>query len=212
LIAWITELERAVPYSTEHKQKTHSEIIEAARTLFNQKGFHETSIDEIMSKVGLTRGGFYNHFKNKEELYAEAVASFLNGRGKTWRDEAGVDPINGGPETVRHMIKSYLSNEHLDDLEGQCPMIALPSDAARATDQVQDAYEGLVRAMIWLFETNSIADSKQRETALILATLCVGGMVLARTVRDPALSEELRGAALKMALNSVTTDQTAKTK
>ena len=140
------------------------------------------------------------------------VASFLNGRGKTWRDEAGVDPINGGPETVRHMIKSYLSNEHLDDLEGQCPMIALPSDAARATDQVQDAYEGLVRAMIWLFETNSIADSKQRETALILATLCVGGMVLARTVRDPALSEELRGAALKMALNSVTTDQTAKTK
>ncbi|MEM7615189.1 MAG: TetR/AcrR family transcriptional regulator, partial [Pseudomonadota bacterium] len=92
-----------MPYSPAHKAETRKRIVETARILFNREGFSNVSIDRIMEEVGLTRGGFYNHFRNKDELYAEAVASFLNGRGKTWRDEAGVDPVGGGPATVRAM-------------------------------------------------------------------------------------------------------------
>ncbi|MDE2087841.1 MAG: TetR/AcrR family transcriptional regulator, partial [Xanthomonadaceae bacterium] len=57
----------AMPYSADHKQRTRALIVECARTLFNRKGFIEVSIDEIMASAGLTRGGFYNHFKTKEE-------------------------------------------------------------------------------------------------------------------------------------------------
>ena len=105
-----------MPYTLEHKAKTRGRIVEAARVMFNRDGFAEVTIDQVMAHAGLTRGGFYNHFRNKEELYAEAVASFLNGRGKTWRDDAGVDPQNGGPDTVRAMINTYLSPEHARDL------------------------------------------------------------------------------------------------
>jgi len=109
-----------MPYASEHKARVRERIVEHARVLFNREGFSEATIDQIMAGVGLTRGGFYNHFRDKEQLYAEAVASFLNGRGKSWRDDAGVDPENGGPDTVRAMIDSYLSSEHLGDLDGQC--------------------------------------------------------------------------------------------
>ena len=185
-----------MPYSPEHKADVRKRIVERARILFNRKGFSEVSIDDIMAEVGLTRGGFYNHFRNKDELYAEAVASFLNGRGKRWRDDAGVDPEHGGPETVRAMIDSYLSPEHLGDLDGQCPMIALPSDVARATPEVRAAYQALLRAMAWLFEHNLPSDAEgRRQVSLVLSALCIGGMVLSRTIDDPPLADDIRHAA-----------------
>ena len=189
-----------MPYSPEHKLEARRRIVEHARILFNQQGFSEVSIDQIMAGVGLTRGGFYNHFRNKDELYAEAVASFLNGRGSSWREEAGIDPVNGGPDTVRAMIDSYLSPEHLDDIEGQCPMIALPSDVARATPEVRAAYLALLRAMTFLFEHNLAGGPRDtRRDALALSALCVGGMVLARTIDDSDLADELREACRRFA-------------
>lgn len=193
-----------MPYSQAHKQRTRQSIVEYARILFNREGFSSVSIDEIMEGVGLTRGGFYNHFRNKEELYAEAVASFLNGRGKAWRDDAGVEADNGGINTVRAMIDSYLSKEHLGDLDGQCPMIALPSDVARATPESRKAYEALLQAMVWLFENNlEDTDKGRRETALTLSALCVGGMVLSRTIDNEQLSKEILDCARAFAFDAI---------
>lgn len=192
-----------MPYSADHKSRTRKRIVEQARVLFNRHGFSEVSIDTIMAEAGLTRGGFYNHFRNKEELYAEAVASFLNGRGKTWRDEAGVDPVNGGPQTVKDMIDSYLSAEHLGDLDGQCPMIALPSDVSRGTAEVRCAYQALLRAMIWLFENNLGDQDGKRDKAIALAALCVGGMILSRTIDDKDLADEIRTVSRETALSQV---------
>ncbi len=183
-------------YSPEHKARTRARIIEAARVLFNRHGFESISIEMIMAEADLTRGGFYNHFRSKEELFAVAVESFLTGRGATWRAEAGVDSGNITPHTAGAMIAGYLSPEHLADLDGQCPMIALPSDVSRRSPDVQLAYQTLLTAMVDLFETsleNSAEDARRQ--ALVLAALCVGGMVLARTLPDSALAEDVRCAA-----------------
>ena len=87
-----------MPYSPEHTKKSKAKIVEAARILFNVHGFEKVTIDMIMNKAGMTRGGFYNHFESKEALYSEAVESFLLGRGAVWREEAGIDPTNLSPE------------------------------------------------------------------------------------------------------------------
>lgn len=185
-----------MPYSPEHKAKTRQKITEAARILFNRHGYHGVTIDMVMAHAGLTRGGFYNHFKNKDALFSASVVGFLTGRGAQWRAEAGVDPAQTKPEMADNMIDGYLSAKHLSDLEGQCPMIALPSDVARATPEVQKSYQKLLDAMVWLFETNLEHNGKeQRQQALSLAALCVGGMVLARTLPDSQLAEEVRAAA-----------------
>ncbi len=193
-----------MPYSSDHKAAVRKRIVEHARILFNRKGFAEVSIDDIMAEVGLTRGGFYNHFRNKDELYAEAVASFLGGRGKAWRDEAGVEPENGGPETVRAMIDSYLSPEHLGDLDGQCPMIALPSDVARSTPETRAAFGKLLTAMVWLFENNLPEEQEAgHDSALALSALCVGGMVLSRTLDDADMADDVRRAARDVAFRFI---------
>ena len=66
-----------MPYTPEHKRDTHQKILESARRLFNRKGFSEVSIDEVMENAGLTHGGFYRHFRNKEQLMPRlSAASF----------------------------------------------------------------------------------------------------------------------------------------
>ena len=75
-----------MPYSARHKRETRQRILESARRLFNSKGFAEVSIGEIMEDAGLTHGGFYRHFKDKGELYAEAVRRFLREEApKRWQ-------------------------------------------------------------------------------------------------------------------------------
>ncbi|MEJ8473190.1 TetR/AcrR family transcriptional regulator [Roseibium algae] len=215
-----------MPYTSVHKEETRLRIVEAARMLFNLHGFNGVSIDMVMAKAGLTRGGFYNHFKNKEALFSAAVSGFLMGRGAQWRAEAGIDQTCPEGLMAQRMIDSYLSSKHLGDMENQCPMIALPSDVARSSQDVQSAYQELLTAMVGLFEkslsdkdTSSNHDEEKasesaaqtpengnlkdapnsaeeiRQQALSLAALCVGGMVLARTLPGSRLAEDLRMAA-----------------
>jgi AcrR family transcriptional regulator len=185
-----------MPYPKDHKARTRARIVEAARVLFNRHGFDRVTIDQVMAEAGLTRGGFYAHFTGKEQLFAEAVASFLNGRGAEWRREAGVEPDRREVEMARRMVDAYLSRKHLEDLDGQCPLIALPSDTARIGPEVRDSYQDLLRAMVGLFEANLGPErASARQEALAMAALCVGGMVLARTLTDSPLAEEVREAA-----------------
>lgn len=193
-----------MPYTAAHKQSTRARIVECARILFNRHGYDNVTIDMVMADAKLTRGGFYNHFKSKDELFAAAVSSFLMGRGAQWRAEAGIDPAGPTRQAARQMLAGYLSKKHLGDLDGQCPMIALPSDVARSSPEVQDAYQQLLVGMVGLFE-NSLPGPRPaaRRKALVLAALSVGGMVLARTLPNSKLAESVRSAAYAHGLGTL---------
>lgn len=101
---------------------------------------------------------------------------------------------------ARRMVDAYLSAEHLADTPGQCPMIALSTDVARAGNDVRLAYERLLSAMVWLLAENQPQRGDgRREKALAMAAMCVGGMILARTIPGSAIAEEVREAALQAA-------------
>ncbi len=51
-------------------------IIDAAKQLFAQRGFHGVSIDEIVKKVGVSPAILYRHFKSKDELYEAVLHEF----------------------------------------------------------------------------------------------------------------------------------------
>ena len=194
-----------MPYSPDHKKRTRQRILKTAARLFNQKGFSEASIEEIMKAAGLSHGGFYRHFKGKDELYAEAVRNFLHPDvQEPWqKPRAGLcDPK---VSFARFVVDAYLSREHLDDLDGSCPLIGIPSDVARSSQAVKAAYRDVAQSMIRLFETN-LDGPRTHEQALVLTALCVGGMVLARGLDDEDLADDIRNAAHKQALK--TTDWT----
>ena len=197
-----------MPYAPDHKKETRDRILRSAARLFNRKGFSDVSIDEIMTEAGLTHGGFYRHFDSKDELYAEAIRHFLyKAAPEPWqRPTAGSCDPNA--PFARYVLDAYLSREHLDDVEGSCPLIGLPSDTARTSKAVRAAYREVAEAMVRLFKTN-LDGPDARERALTLVALCVGGMVLARALDDPLLADDFRNAARKHALNSTGWEATA---
>jgi TetR/AcrR family transcriptional repressor of nem operon len=193
--------EVAMPYTQEHKAKMRVRIAESARRLFNRHGFSGVSIDKIMADAGLTRGGFYNHFDTKEELYAEVVTHALACRKAR---VASGDVV--APRTTPDFIAAYLSQAHLDNREDCCPLMALPSDVARGGAPVQRAYRQLLEYMIGNLE-KGIAGPKARRRAIALAALCIGGMAVARAVDEPKLAEEIREAAQDFALALANADR-----
>jgi AcrR family transcriptional regulator len=189
-----------MPYPAEHKSETRARILKSARHLFNRKGFAEVTIDEIMADAGLTRGGFYNHFDNKEGLYAEAIRQFICDGPEPWQ-RAYVDPSARGPQLAKMIVDAYLSREHFENRDGSCPMIGLPTDAARAGELVKAAYREVLQMMAGAFEANLPAgEPSARQQALALVAVCVGGMVLSRAIDDPTLAEDIRNAARVHAL------------
>ena len=185
-----------MPYSAKHKQDTRQRILESARRLFNSKGFAEVSIGEIMENAGLTHGGFYRHFNDKSELYAEAVQWFLcEETPKPWQR-----PRRSSTHKSRahRIVDAYFSLDHFDDRESCCPLIGLPSDVSRSSDAVKAAYQDVLEKLLGLLQAD-LAGADARERALSLVALCVGGMVVARSVEDPALAHDLRRAAYRRA-------------
>jgi TetR/AcrR family transcriptional regulator, transcriptional repressor for nem operon len=193
--------EDAMPYPPEHKPGIRRRILESARRLFNRRGFTEVTIDEVMADAGLSHGGFYRHFGSKEELYAEAVRYFLcKEEPEPWQTSSA--EAKASKTRAQRMIDAYFSLDHFNDCERCCPLIGLPSDVSRSSDRVKAAYREVVEMLIQIFEGEA-EDAKRRERALAAVALCVGGMVLARGVDDPALADELRGAARRHALSTV---------
>jgi TetR/AcrR family transcriptional regulator, fatty acid metabolism regulator protein len=62
--------ETATPRTLKEKQRQEREalILQAAEEVLMEKGYHETSIDEIASRVGIAKGTVYLHFARKEDL------------------------------------------------------------------------------------------------------------------------------------------------
>ncbi|HSD92923.1 MAG TPA: TetR/AcrR family transcriptional regulator [Methyloceanibacter sp.] len=185
-----------MPYTAEHKEKTRRQIVRSARRLFNRHGFNGVSIDEIMADAGLTRGGFYNHFGTKEELYAEVVQQVLACReGEDATPADGTRPRASGGE----FISAYLSPAHFEDRDNGCPLMALPSDVARGGEPVRRAYRQVLEYMVEHLQAD-VPGARTRERALAVAALCIGGMAVARAIDDVKLAHEVREAARNMAL------------
>jgi AcrR family transcriptional regulator len=189
-----------MPYTAEHKARTRARIVEAARQLFNRHGFDQVSIEQVMARANLTHGGFYNHFASKGELYAEAVASFSTCNPFHRKLAASKRPAPEPAKLARMLVEAYLAEEVLEDADMHCPLYALPSDVARAGLEPRRAYTNLIRGMAKVCRAALAPAPDAERRAQVIVSLCVGGMVLARTTDDPALRKSLRAAARQQAL------------
>ncbi len=189
-----------MPYTREHKEETRARIVQCAHGLFNRRGFSEVSIDEIMAAAGLTRGGFYNHFKTKEELFAEVMVAYVEAR----QAAIGGAP-RCGPEVAQKIFDSYVSRAHLEDVDGHCPLMALPADVGRAGPAVRAAYRRVLEALVAALAGNLEPQQGEaaRQHGMAIAAMCVGAMVLARTIADDAMADEIFAAARSLAVETI---------
>ena len=189
-----------MPYTPEHKARTRARIVESARVMFNRHGFDQVSIDDIMREAGLTRGGFYHHFPSKDALYAEAVRSFTSCNPFAVQLSGSKAPPPEPRALARTLVSLYLSDEVLAQVDQHCPLYALPSDVARAGHAPRAAYTTLVHNMKQVFQRALGTGADAKHKARLIVSLCVGGMVLARTTDDEKLRRALRASAKREAL------------
>ena len=112
---------------------THRErLLMAARTVFLEHG-HDASIDAIIREAGVARQTFYNHFENKESLFAEVVRGcFLE----------IVAPLDGPQGDFRQSLKNFaeIYRRRALGAEGIAAYRMLSSQAQRFPDMVRDVY------------------------------------------------------------------------
>ncbi len=190
-----------MPYPAGHRATIKKSIIDSARRLFNRHGFESVSLNQIMAGAGLTHGGFYSYFKSKSDLYVEVLGCFFTDpQWKSCWEGVHVDlsSTDVGPQVVR----AYLSRQHFEDVENSCPMVALPTDVARSGVSARRAFESVFKAMVSVLERSLVQNGRRRRsTAQGIAALAIGGMIVARTVVDRGLADQLRAACMAVALD-----------
>ena len=60
-------------YQADHKAQTHQRIVKDASRQLRRAGLGGSGVARIMKASGLTHGGFYKHFRSKNDLLVEAV-------------------------------------------------------------------------------------------------------------------------------------------
>lgn len=175
---------------SKQKMAEHREqIITAAAKRFREKGFDGIGVADLMKEVGLTHGGFYGHFGSKEELIGLASQRALRETAKKWEkviEEAPDRPLEA-------FAKFYLSKRHQMRPEAGCLLAALGSELDRQPRSVKEA---VLEEQLNIFDLLSrivpgrTKAAKRKQAIVILAGL-IGGMILARSMPDAALSEEI---------------------
>ena len=169
-------------------------IVSAASTLFREQGFDGVSVGDLTKAAGFTHGGFYNHFKSKDVLAAEALgAAFTTMAGHRER-------ARDLPEMLAH----YLSPAARKAPGRSCPAAALGGDVGRQSDDLKMVFAAGVEQMIASVEERLPPGPGRRERALGVVTRMVGALMLARAVPDGALADELLNTNLSLAISDVT--------
>ena len=174
-------------YSEQHKAKTHERVLKKAAEQMRRRGVQGTGIASLMGKVGLTHGGFYAHFSDKNELIAEAAGPMLE------EGFAGViAAAEAAPEgkKVRAMIDTYLSMQHRDSRE-VCPVAGLCGEMGRQSERVRNAYTGAIEDTLKLIarffpEAN---EQKRRDRARLMMSGMAGTLMIAKAITDRKASD-----------------------
>src|SRR6059058_2911536 len=131
-------------YEREHKTRTRDRIVRNAARKFRAEGLSGPGVASVMKASGLTVGGFYKHFRNKDELLADAIVhGFSEFSDKVFSSLQEFPPEDRWKEIVRW----YLSLEHCSRPDIGCPVVTLAPEIARAKLSVRKRIAGLMKEL-----------------------------------------------------------------
>src|SRR5437016_7097552 len=172
-------------YEPEHKTRSRDRIVRNAARKLRAEGLGGPGVASVMKASGLTVGGFYKHFRGKEELLAEAIAQgFSEFSEKVFASLRSVPPEDRWKEIVRW----YLSPEHCNHPGTGCPVVTLAPEIARAKLSVRKRTADLMEELTdrWAeFMPGATPSERQRNFFVIFSTMA-GAVAIARLITEPA--------------------------
>jgi len=164
--------------------QTREAIVAAAADLIRRTGIAEASLADMMAAAGLTHGGFYRHFRNKEHLISEA----LSAAGEKAIATIGQKMAKGG---LKAAVDGYLSTSHRDSPTPICPFAALGSEMARSRKVTKAAATKVLEKLLVTLAGDAPDREEARGDAIVALSMMIGAMTLARIVADSDLSSEI---------------------
>lgn len=176
-------------YSQEHKAQSRENILSVAARSFREHGSDTSGIGTVMKKVGLTKGGFYRHFKSKDDLFVEAVTRAFDEMG-----ERMVEIAQSAPEgqALRAIIERYLSVVHANAPGAGCVLAALAPELARKPVAVRRRIEATLEAYrerLLPFMPGRTREEKLEKIRVLFSSMA-GALMTARITSDPQKREQ----------------------
>jgi TetR/AcrR family transcriptional repressor of nem operon len=168
-------------YEPEHKMRTRDCIVRTAARKLRAEGLSGPGVASVMKASGLTVGGFYKHFRSKDELLAEAIAQGFSESSEMLRSSLQNLPRE---DRWKEIVRRYLSIEHADRPEIGCPVAALAPEIARARISVRKRIVGLMKDWIE-FMPGATAAERERNFLVIFSAMA-GAVSIARILTEPA--------------------------
>ena len=188
-------------YRPEHKAEVHQKIVRDASRRVRAEGLNGAGVAAVMRDTGLTHGGFYKHFGNKDELLLESVSEAF----REIADKLALAAEQSHPERAwKAIVKAYLSLENCDHPERGCPLTTLAPELARVDKRMR----GQILAELVNYKDRMVpfmpgqrAADKERAFFSIFSTM-IGAVEIARMLPEPAMREKVLTSARDFLLHS----------
>ena len=184
-------------------ERTKRKIIEQSAELFNRKGYAATSVKDIMSETGLSKGGLYNHFSGgKEEI---AVAAFRHAVDAVYSAVGNrTHAVASAAGKLKAVIQHYRENIFTPPVEGGCPIQNTgvhadnnPRLRAEVRSAIEDWQGRVIHTLNKGIENGEFREDIDREGfATFFIGSIEGGILLARAYGDAAFFDVMADKVL----------------
>ena len=172
---------------------TRDQILDVAGKLIHLRGYHATSLDDVLKESGVGKGNFYYYLKSKEDLGYAILDRMLQAFVERTLEPAFADAVADPVVQIKEFLDRVLDNQRQRSCIGGCPMGNLASE-------LSDVHEGFRQRLAGMFLQWRVT------LAEVLARGQESGRL--RSGLDPASAAEFLVAALEGAilLTKVTRD------
>jgi len=176
-------------YKDGHAAETHERIVGKASGMIRERGLDRASVAEVMKAAGLTVGGFYAQFADKDALLVEAMAAAIAPSEARFRFLVGRAKEAGRASLV---AERYLSEDRVANLADGCAAAALVSELHRAPEPVRGAFEAGAAAAV--SELAGLFGGTDEDADLAWGTyaMLVGALALLRALPAEDVKASLR--------------------
>jgi AcrR family transcriptional regulator len=127
----------------EYKEEAKAKIIKAARSVFAKKGYHDATMDDIATEVGVSKGALYSYFESKESLLKEIS---LQGH-QTLRNVLGETHKFENLESALDEVYSKITEQFKGNLHTHFEVIALSSHDPKIRQIIIEDYQRDIEAV-----------------------------------------------------------------
>lgn len=182
--------------SLKERQRKEREglILTTAQEVFLEKGFHDTSMDEIAARVGIAKGTVYLHFPGKEELVIAIlerdVQSFLQEIDAIINSDKYATP-RAKLEVVLTYMHTGLFKKHAQLLSTMYSGVDLKRKIMEQGCAMHELWNGVVTRMTTLLEQGKAADELDSSIPTQVMLITIFGIFSPRSYQNLLLDDSM---------------------